>query len=653
MKKFKFTFGGDVGMVAMIVAILSLMVFPLPTLVIDSLLAVNMTLSVLLLMTTMYMPNAVALTSFPSLLLFTTLLRLSLNIASTKLILLHADAGHIIDAFGSLVVGGNLVVGIVVFLIITIVQFIVIAKGSERVAEVGARFTLDAMPGKQMSIDADLRAGYLTGDDARRKRSELAMESQLHGGMDGAMKFVKGDAIASLIITAINLLAGIVVGVTYHGMTASDAANRFAILSIGDAMVSQVPSLLICVAAGVLITRVSDEHAKRPLSLGQEIASQLGARPSALYTASLLLLGFAAVPGFPWVVFLVLSASLSLCGYVLARQRNSTNKSRGHGGELNGLLREGAKGDGFGIESQATAFACPLALTLSEPLGKGIRTRELNVAFERERAKLQDELGLPFPGIRLWTRADLQDNAYEVLVHDVPSGRGEVRLGQGDPPSSASPESMSCEEVVANHAVRVLRDQAYQFVGIQEVQWLLERVGKDYPGLVAEVQKVLPLQRISDVLRRLLEEQVAIRNMRTIFESLVVWGPKEKDVVMLTEYVRGDLGRYLTFRATGGATSLSVVLLDPAVEKQIRDSIKPTPAGNFLAMAPDLKANIAQLIAQIAGEEPRAGVAVVTPMDIRRYVRRIVEGRLAWLNVYSFQELNGQVTLEPCGRVTL
>lgn len=230
------------------------MILPLPTPMIDTLLGINITLSVVLLMVTMYVPDSISLSSFPSLLLFTTLLRLSLNIASTKSILLHAEAGHIIESFGELVVGGNLVVGLVVFLIITTVQFIVIAKGSERVAEVGARFTLDAMPGKQMSIDADLRGGNLTADEARRKRARLAIESQLHGGMDGAMKFVKGDAIAGLVITMVNILAGIVVGVTYHGMTAGDAANRFAILSVGDAMVSQIASLLISVAAGVMIT---------------------------------------------------------------------------------------------------------------------------------------------------------------------------------------------------------------------------------------------------------------------------------------------------------------------------------------------------------------------------------------------------------------
>jgi type III secretion protein V len=678
MKTHKFDYGSDIAMVLLVVAILSLMVFPLPTLIIDALIGVNMTISVVLLMVTMYIPNAVALTSFPSLLLFTTLLRLSLNIASTKLILLHADAGHIIEAFGNLVVGGNIVVGIVVFLIISVVQFIVIAKGSERVAEVGARFTLDAMPGKQMSIDADMRSGHLSADDARRKRSALGMESQLHGGMDGAMKFVKGDAIASLIITFINIFAGIVIGVTYHGMTAGDAANRFTILSIGDAMVSQIPSLLISVAAGVLITRVNDEHALKPKSLGEEIFSQLAGSPRALYLASGLLVGFAAVPGFPWFVFLALAVGLVLMGRFLSKKPGLAGTGKP---DFNALKREGDKSDSRGIEKQATAFSCPVAVTLSSALGAGLNPETLNTAFEKERIELQGRLGLPFPGIRIWTTDRHAESVYEILVHDVPNGRGEVRLDKAMLLEPSDDQISQCEqvistnneantywikkstdlkigvlqseEVIAKHVVRVLQAQAHQFVGIQEVQWLFERMAKDYPGLVAEVMKVVPLQRTADVLKRLLEEQISIRNMRTICESLIVWGPKEKDIVMLTEYVRGDLGRYLTHRATSGSSSLSVVLLDQQVEKIIRDSIKPTPAGNYLAMAPDSMAEIAQRIFDIVGEAPRAGLAVVTSMDIRRYVRRIIEARMSWLNVYSFQELNGHVALEPIGRVSL
>ncbi|HEY1399884.1 FHIPEP family type III secretion protein, partial [Roseateles sp.] len=415
----KSTLGNDLAMSFLVVAIVGLMILPLPTVLIDSLLAVNLAVSVLLLMTSLFIPNAVALSSFPSLLLFTTLFRLSLNIASTKSILLHADAGHLIESFGELVVGGNLVVGIVVFIIITVVQFIVISKGSERVAEVGARFTLDAMPGKQMSIDADLRAGLLTGDEARRKRALLGMESQMHGGMDGAMKFVKGDAIAGLIITLVNILAGIVVGIMYHGMTAGEAANRFAVLSIGDAMVSQIPSLFICVAAGVLITRVADEHQKKPRSLGQEIVAQMTANVRAMYLAAGLTIAFAAVPGFPAIQFLALGVGLALAGRYLARQRRS-GEAQSVSAPIAALQREGAKGDAPSIMQEAPHFSRPLAVRMSPALAALLLPHMLDQAVERERLQLQSMLGVPFPGVCMWVEPTLQDLRFEVLINDVP-----------------------------------------------------------------------------------------------------------------------------------------------------------------------------------------------------------------------------------------
>lgn len=679
MKLFKIKLGADFAMVLTIVAILSLIILPVPTIVIDALLAVNITVSVLMLMVTIYIPSAISLSTFPSLLLFTTLFRLGLNIASTKLILLHADAGHIIEAFGNLVVGGNIAVGVVVFLIIALVQFIVITKGSERVAEVGARFTLDAMPGKQMSIDADLRAGYLTGPEARRKRGLLAMESQLHGGMDGAMKFVKGDAIAALMITAINILGGIVIGVMFHNMTAGEAANRFVILSIGDAMVSQIPSLLISVAAGLLITRVADDQAA-PRNLGDEITSQLADNPKALYMAAGLLSGFAFIPGFPWYAFLAIAISL----VALARMLTKRDENKANGGALSSLHRDGAKTDAPIIDNKAAAFSCPLAVTLAPKLGDNLDKVLLNTAFELERAKLQEQLGLPFPGIKFWTVPSHKPDTYEVLLHDVPTGLGALPPGlrmvtrapeewllMCEPGPGAGGESESRwidagvdadameiealhqEQIIARHAALLLRDYAHTFLGIQEMSWIFERINADYPHLVSETQKVLPMQRISEVLRRLLEEQLSIRNMRAIMEALIVWGPKEKDVVMLTEYVRGELGRYLSHRAAGGGPTVHAVLLDPALEKMIRESIKATPAGNYLAMPPDQTSAIAQRVAALAGDAPRTAFAVVTSMDIRRYVRRIVEPRLRWLDVYSYQELGSLVQIKAVGRVSL
>ncbi|ALJ73691.1 Secretion system apparatus protein SsaV [Burkholderia pseudomallei] len=441
LKSLKLPAGGEVGITVLVVAIVSLMILPLPPEVIDVLLGVNIAISVTLLMVTMYVGSIVSLSVFPSILLFTTLYRLSLNIASTKSILLHANAGDIIESFGELVVGGNLVVGLVVFLIITIVQFIVIAKGSERVAEVGARFTLDAMPGKQMSIDADLRANILTPDEARRKRATLAKESQLHGGMDGAMKFVKGDAIAGLIITLVNIVAGIAIGVMYHGMTAGDAANRFSILSVGDAMVSQIPSLLISVAAGVMITRVADDHDDGDgTSLGSEIARQLGGSHRALYFAAVLLIGFAAVPGFPAALFVLLSGMLAFAGY---RLQKGARRTTARGEPVIALQRAGAKSSTPSILPRAPLFTCAIGVRVAPDLVARLAPAALDRAFDEERAKLQEEQGLPFPGITLWTSDALPASTCEILMRDVPQARLELPADQTMLPDAASDPALA------------------------------------------------------------------------------------------------------------------------------------------------------------------------------------------------------------------
>ena len=495
-------YGGELATAFLVIAIVGLMILPLPPPIIDALLAVNITLSVLLLMSALYAPSAVSLSSFPSLLLFTTLLRLSLNIAATKAILLHGDAGHIIESFGNLVVGGNLLVGMTVFVIIAAVQFIVIAKGSERASEVSARFALDGLPGQQMSIDAELRAGSMTADDARRKRAMLAMESKLHGSMDGAMKFVKGDAIAALVITIINICAGITIGVSYHDMSMGMAAQKYSVLSIGDAMVSQIPSLLISVAAGVLTTRVLDTRTTRRDSLGQEVVKQLGGNAPAMYMSSLLLLGFAAVPGFPYVLFLLAAGGLSFCAWRLQRRKAAGSapgdeESEGEssdGRRMPSLRGYGSKGEAPSITDTAPAFASPLGLRLSPGLLPRIAPAALDEAFKQARAALEEEFGVPFPGMAVWSSPTVGAGGYDVLVQDVPmASRPLPAEGAAD-----------LETALATDAVAVLAGNAHLFVGIQETQWMFDKLNVDYPGLVAEVQKVLPLQRVADVLRRLL-----------------------------------------------------------------------------------------------------------------------------------------------------
>lgn len=494
------------------------------------------------------------------------------------------------------------------------------------------------------------------------------------------MKFVKGDAIAGLIITMVNLLAGVVVGVLYHGMSAGEAANRFAILSIGDAMVSSIPSLFICVAAGVLITRVADETQKKPRSLGQEILAQLTSNTRAMYLAAGLVLAFAAIPGFPIIPFAALSLGLALAARALARQRSTTAEG---GAAIGALQREGAKGEAPRIQTDAPAFARPLALCMSSALAARLDAPKFDDALSVQRKALQAQLGLPFPGVAMWANAALPDSCFEVLLNDVPLRRVMVPAGRSwlsdetSPLAAAAerfgpllhqteslwlaPEAvpadqqgacLGVEDVMARQVMALLRRHAHAFMGIQEVQWVIDNATVDYPGLVAEVQKILPLQRIAEVLRRLLEEQVPIRNLRSIFESLIAWGPKEKDVLQLTEYVRGDLGRYLAFEAGAGLPFMQAILLDPGVEQSIRQCIKPTPAGNYLAMAPEAVAAISDKVEHICSARADRSMGLVASMDIRRYVKKMIEPRLDWLRVYSYQELGGFIELRPIGRVS-
>ena len=682
MKKTMQRFGGDIGIGLVIIVVIGLIIVPVPLFIIDALLAVNLMVSILLLMVVMYVPGVVSFSTFPTLLLFTTLFRLSLNIASTKAILLTADGGHVIEAFGNLVVGGNVVVGFVVFAIITLVQFIVIAKGSERVAEVGARFTLDAMPGKQMSIDADLRAGLITGDAARAKRDLLGMESALHGGMDGAMKFVKGDAIAGLVITAINILGGMAIGVIYFNMTLGEAAHRFTVLSIGDAMVSQIPSLLICIASGVLVTRVADERRVGHLSVGAEIGEQLTANPKPLVLTAVLVLLFGLIPGFPVFQFLGLAALMVTIAWF--RSKASSTEKALPSTPLPALMRDGGKSDVPTIRSKGRDFSSPLTVRISAQISAALDVPALDAAFSVERDSLQDSLGLPFPGIEVLIGQGFEARQYQILIHDVPVGGGSLQPGallmtSEDPQARAlcEPHEAACglettfwlpaakrreaanvqalthEEALARHATAALYRQAHLFVGIQEVQWMLEKAAKDYPNLVGEALKAVPAMKLAEVLRRLLEEQVPLRNIRSILESMVTWGNKEKDVLMLTEYARVDLGRYLAHRAAAGASTLDVILLDSNVEQTVRQSIKQTPAGNFLALPPETIALITQAVLNLSGDDKQQPVAVVTTMDIRRFVRKMIEKKAPWLQVYSFQELGGHVEFRSLGRVAI
>jgi type III secretion protein V len=655
----------DLLLAALLMAIVGLFVLPLPTPLLDLLIATNLAISLVLLIVAMYAPSALSLSTFPSLLLFTTLFRLALNIASTKLILLHADAGHIIDTFGKLIVGNNVVVGGVVFLIIAIVQFIVIAKGSERVAEVAARFALDAMPGKQMSIDADVRAGAMSSTQAQKKRGQLEQECQLHGAMDGAMKFVKGDAIASIVIAIVNILAGIAIGTLMRDMSIGDALQRFAILTIGDGMVSQIPSLLVSISAGIVITRVgagerSDEQ------LAPQMVRQLTAHPRALIIAGIAVASFLIVPGFPKWVFALLASTLigTGVGSLLLRRRQRAQPWITH--------REGD-------EESDDAIAAPLAVRLSSSLRGQIDRYAVDHELALVKARVEGDLGPVFPRLHVGGHDSVAESGYQVLVQDVVVAQGLLRPGwllldpaaggaapagaqagepfgpfprvQWVPAADEGAQGFRCEQVVGLHVDAIVRRHAPQLLGLQEVQKLLHTVQRDAPELAAEVARAVPAQRIADVLRRLLQEGIPVRNLHAIFESLAIWAPKESDAVALTELVRIDLGRYITSRFVGANRQLEAILFESSLLSRLHESVERSPRGNLLLLSPavtqDIREQVRRILAGSAGP-----VVAIASSDTRRYVKNLVEPVAPALAVLSYQEIDDDVALQPVGWVT-
>ncbi|CAJ0700855.1 Protein MxiA [Ralstonia mannitolilytica] len=639
----------DIAIAVFVVAVVALFVLPLPTVVLDGLISLNLAASIVLLCVSIYLPSALAFSSFPAVLLFTTLFRLSLNIASCKLILLQANAGHVIDTFGKLVVGNNFVVGGVVFLVIAVVQFIVIAKGSERVAEVGARFSLDAMPGKQMSIDADLRAGIITSDEAKRRREALEQESQLHGAMDGAMKFVKGDAIAGIIIAVINILAGIAVGALMHGMSIGDALHRYAILTVGDGMASQIPSLLVSIAAGIVTTRVAtrDRGARH---LGQQIGAQITAHPRGMLMASGVLLAFLLVPGFPKWSFLLLAVGTAGAAFLRMRQRRQAPPL-----DLLVLGTDARRLDEPGTGSPTEGIAAPIAVRLAEDLRGETDLVALQTRLAEAKSRVQRKLGAVFPRVQLNWDAELPARGYALLVQDVPAAEGTLPERDAIPASTLPAEARLAAEVET-----LIERNAASLIGIQETQNLIQIMRREHGELVAELTRLVPPQRITEVLRRLVQEGVSIRNLRAIFESLITWSPKEpEDVIGLVELVRVDLHRQITEQFCGTSRVLDVVLFEQSLQERIEQAVVHTKQGSVLSLTRDVKQAITDQVVKILGgtrplEKDRNGrpLAVMVSLNCRRYVKTMLQPVFGDLPVLSYQEIDEAIELNTVGWVT-
>lgn len=683
----------DIILAVFVVSVIFMMIVPLPTALVDVLIGLNMSISVVLLMVAVYLRSPLDFASFPGVLLITTLFRLSISISTTRLILLEGDAGHIIQAFGEFVVGGNLVVGLVIFLILTIVNFVVITKGAERVAEVGARFSLDAMPGKQLSIDADLRNGAITQSEAKKLRAAVAQESKLFGSMDGAMKFVKGDAIASIIIVFVNLLGGLTIGVLQRGLSAGDALATYAVLSIGDGLIAQIPALFIAICAGVIVTRVSDDSGDSDLAA--DIGSQVMKEPKALMIGAVMLIVFALIPGFPTTTFLALALLLgspSIISYVAKRKSLHKEHVVNHKplDTLEAPQQAQMNRDDFTVE-QDDIFSptTQLLVELSSNLEQHFMGINLRAEINKARLQLYFRLGVSLPPIEVRKGEALPENHYRIFVAEIPSADGEVLPKHvlvfddiknlelyGIPYlekdelvprmkaiwvenqyieqlKAASIRYKTEVEVITYHAEFVFAKYVGNFIGIQEVRQILNRLEAPYPDLVKEVQRIIPIQMMAELFKRLVQEFVSVRDLRAILSAMIEWGVKEKDPVVLVEHIRIALSRQISHQYAARNNVLSGILLDGEIEETVRNSIRQTSGGSYLSLSPDVSKKILSRIRDVAVPVLSNGspCTLITAMDVRRYIRRMIESELPELPVLSYQELSTDITLQPVARV--
>jgi type III secretion protein V len=692
----------DVVLAVIVVAIVAMMIVPLPPFLIDILLTLNISIAVILVLTSLYIPHALRISVYPTLLLLTTMFRLALEVSTTRLILLTGDPGEVIVAFGNFVVQGNFVVGAVIFIILVVVNFIVIAKGAERVSEVAARFTLDAMPGKQMSIDADMRSGSIDMEEGKKKRRDLERESSLFGAMDGAMKFVKGDAIAGIIIVVVNIVGGLIIGVLQRGLPIGDAAKKYTLLTIGDGLVAMIPAILISTSAGIIVTRVGGEE--EGTNLGKDVGTQLTAYPRAIAIAAGMLVVLGLVPGLPKVPFFLLGLSAGFGAYMLMRKERAggdEDENGDNGVDEGGMPQAVAPGPKEPINPDSELFipvVTPIVLEVSDALVPYIDSRQDGGRFLFElipfmRDGLFVELGVRFPGVRARGNPGLPPGAYCIQINEVPVVTGQATLGhilvndtaerlkllnvqgfEAVNPATRQPAAWVPEQnkdmlegaglttwdvpgYIILHVAAVLRRHAREFVGVQETQAMLDQLEKAFPAIVKEViPKVVNILKLTDILGRLVEEEISIRDLRGVLQSLAEYGQTEADSVMLTEHVRSSLKRYVSYKHARGTNTLVVYLLDPQIEEAIRGSIKRTSAGTHLALEPDIAQEIVQAVKNECGHLPPTAQrpVILTAMDIRRYVRKLLEYEFnPPFSVVSYQELSPDMNIQPVARISI
>ncbi len=684
----------DLVIAGVVVAVLALIVIPLPVWLIDILITVNLTIAIIILLTALYINNALKITSFPTILLLSTLYRLAINISTTRQILSIGEGGEVIAAFGNFVVAGNYVVGAILFAIITLVNFLVIAKGAERVSEVGARFTLDAMPGKQMSIDADLRAGIINQEEAMERRSTLQRESQMYGAMDGAMKFVKGDAIAGIVITVINVVGGLIIGVAQQGLSFGEAAKHYTLLSIGDGIVAQIPALIISVASGIVVTRVASES--EDSNLGSDIIGQMTAYPKAILIGAGVMGMLGLVPGMPAAPFLILAAAMGGLAFFLIRGKVKAVQ------DVMETPKEEVVKKAVAKHGDQLPFIMPSPISLE--VGQGLIPfvddtqdggRFINELIPLLRHGLYYELGVNFPGIQVrGQNVDMEPSTYAININEVPVAQGSVEEGcilVGEPLEQLSLFNITGKETIHPidgsivtwiseqyrevavqagfrmwdtaeflilHLSHLLRRHAHEFLGIQEIQTLLNELEKTHPALVKElVPKVITLMQLAEIFQRLVQEDISIRDLKNIFSTLSQWGEIERDTVALTEHIRAGLKRYITYKYAGQSGTLAVYLLDPDIEEMIKASIRRTDKGNYLALEPEVTQELVEAVGKEIASHPMPPAAkapvILTVAEIRRYFRKIIELEFPQLSVLSYQELSENLRIQPIARISI
>jgi flagellar biosynthesis protein FlhA len=666
-----------------VIAIVIMMVVPIPPTLLDVLLILNITIALTIILVGMNTQEALQFSIFPSLLLITTLFRLALNISTTRNILAHAEAGNVVATFGKFVAAGNIVVGFIVFIILVLVQFIVITKGSERVAEVAARFTLDAMPGKQMSIDADLNAGLINEQEARTRRQKIEKEADFYGAMDGATKFVKGDAIAGIIILLINIIGGLIIGMTMKGMSLAEAAETYSILTIGDGLVSQIPALLISTAAGIIVTRATSEG-----NLGSDITDQITSYPKLLYIVAGTLAFLGIFTPIHW--YTTIPIALLLAAGAWKMEKNLQQKQ-----EQEEQMEE---------EQQIEEVRSPesvISLLQVDPIEFEFGYGLIPLADTSQGGDLLDriilirrqcalELGIVVPVIRIRDNIQLKPNEYIIKIKGNIIAKGELLLNHYlamspgvddetisgietmepafglpalwiDEPTKERAELsgytvVDPPSVVATHLTEVIKKHAHELIGRQETKTLIENVKETYPALADDlIPNVLTIGDVQKVLANLLKEKVSVRDLVTILESLADYGAYTKDPDILTEYVRQALSRQITQQYAGQEDALRVITVGPAMEKKIAESVQQTEQGSYLALDPSssqiifhkLNEQISKMVH--SGHQP----IILTSPTIRMYVKQLLERTMQEIPVLSYSELEPNVEIQSVGVVNL